>query len=133
MRFSGTIPRVERRAKNVGRLTRIAPEIPVTNMAASLRYYTERLGFEIAAMLPDSDYAILERDDVALHLFEAQAGTHTPVAIHAFASGLDELHAELTKRGALVTQDIVRQPWGNREFRVTDLAGNIIKFTEPTA
>ena len=133
MGFSGTIPRIERRAKDVGRLTRIAPELPVANMADSVEYYAERLGFEIAAMLPDRDYAILERDDVALHLFEVQAGTHTPVAIHAFASGLEELHAELTNRGALITQDIVRQPWGNREFRVTDPTGNMIKFTEPTA
>ena len=117
----------------MGRLTRIAPELPVENMEAAIEYYVGRLGFEIAARLPDSDYAILERDDVALHLFEAQAGTHTPVAIHAFASGLDELHAELTDRGALVTRGIVRQPWGNREFRVTDPTGNMIKFTEPTA
>jgi len=117
----------------MGRLTRIAPEIPVKNMADALEYYAGRLGFEIATMMPDGGYAIVERDDVALHLFEAQAGAHTPVAIHAFARGLDELHDELTNRGAMVTQGIVRQPWGNREFRVTDPTGNMIKFTEPTA
>ena len=94
--------------------------------------YTDQLGFEVAAVLPDRDYAIVERDDVAIHLFESRAGTHGPVAIHAFVWGLDELHVELAGRGARVTQGIVQQPWGNREFRVVDPAGNMIKFTEVT-
>ena len=115
----------------MGRLTRVAPELPVQNLASALEYYSDRLGFEVASLLPGRDYAIVERDDVALHLFEAEAGVHGPVAIHTFTWGLDELHAELAARGARVTQDIVLQPWGNREFRVTDPSGNTIKFTEP--
>ena len=114
----------------MGRLTRVAPELPVASMEDALQYYTDQLGFEVAAVLPDRDYAIVERDDVALHLFEAPAGTHGPVAIHAFVWGLDELHVELAGRGARVTQGIVQQPWGNRDFRVVDPAGNMIKFTE---
>ena len=117
----------------MGRLTRVAPELPVQNLASALEYYSDRLGFEVASVLPARDYAIVERDDVALHLFEAQAGAHSPVAIHTFASGLEELHAELATRGAHVAQGIVRQPWGNREFRVTDPSGNTIKFTETAA
>ena len=116
----------------MGRLTRVAPELPVQNLASALEYYSDRLGFEVAAVLPSRDYAIVERDAVALHLFEAERDAHSPVAIHTFALGLDELHAELASRGARIAQGIVQQPWGNREFRVTDPSGNTIKFTEPT-
>jgi catechol 2,3-dioxygenase-like lactoylglutathione lyase family enzyme len=111
-------------------LTWVAPELPVSDMAAALEYYTARLGFEVAAVWPSREFAIVERDDVALHLFQATPG-HTAASIHVFASGLEELFGELESRGALITQAILRKPRGNREFRVADCGGNTIKFTEP--
>jgi uncharacterized glyoxalase superfamily protein PhnB len=109
-------------------LTRVAPEIPVGNLRQSLAYYTEKLGFEVATS--DADYAIVERDGVALHLFEDAERAHSPSALHIFTDGLDELHAELEARGARISQPIARKPWGNRDFRVGDDSGNEIKFTE---
>ncbi len=113
-------------------LKRVAPELPVQSMDAALEYYTGRMGFEVAAVMPARDYAIVERDDVALHLFTSDCGAQAAISIHVFTTGLDELFAELESRGALISQGIVEKPWGNREFRVADAAGNIIKFTEPT-
>jgi uncharacterized glyoxalase superfamily protein PhnB len=110
-------------------LVRVAPELPVPDLAVALEYYTGRLGFEVASVLPSHDYAIVERDGVALHLFTAAPEKHTAVSIHVFVNGLAELFADVESRGALVTQEIERKPWGNREFRVVDPAGNIIKFT----
>jgi uncharacterized glyoxalase superfamily protein PhnB len=72
--------------------------------------------------MPGRQYAVVERDAVALHLFKAAAPGHSAASI---------LFTELESRGALVTQGIERQPWGNREFRVADPGGNTIKFTEP--
>jgi len=112
------------------RLLRIAPEVPVQNLQTALGYYQQQLGFEVAVVMPGGDYAIVERDDIAIHLFE-RSGEKTPVAIHIFVDDLEGLHAELTGRGAQVTQPIERKPWGNRDFRVRDDAGNEIKFTEP--
>ena len=111
-------------------LTRVAPELPVDKIGEALDHYERCLGFEVAATTPRGDYAIVERDDIAIHLFERGSRRHSPASIHVFTNGLDELYAELVKRGARVTQDIVRQPWGNRDFRVLDLSGNTIKFTE---
>jgi uncharacterized glyoxalase superfamily protein PhnB len=81
--------------------------------------------------MPEGDYAVVERDDVALHLFEDTAKSLSPVSLHIFTRGLDELYAELEKRGAQVSHRIARRPWGTRDFRITDLSGNEIKFTEP--
>ena len=35
--------------------------------------------------------------------------------------------------GNNVSEGIVHRPWGNRDFRVVDPAGNSLKFTEPAA
>ena len=113
------------------KLSRIAPELPVSNLREAVEYYEQKLGFRAAMEMPTGDYAIVERDGVAIHLFQDAAGSHSPAGMHIFTSGLDELHAELLQRGARLTQGIERKPWGNRDFRVNDPSGNQIKFTEP--
>lgn len=114
------------------KLSRIAPELPVSNLNESLQYYKQKLGFQVAMQMPSGDYAVVERDDVAIHLFQDAHGSKT-VAIHIFTEDIETLHAELQQRGAHVSQGILRKPWGNRDFRVNDDFGNEIKFTEPLA
>lgn len=113
-------------------LMRVAPELPVPNLRESLEYYQQKLGFEVATVMPDGSYAIVERDEVAIHLFEDAAHTHSPAGLHIFTDRLDDLHDELVDRGARISQPITRRPWGNRDFRVGDQSGNEIKFTEPS-
>jgi uncharacterized glyoxalase superfamily protein PhnB len=112
------------------RLCRAAPEIPVEDLDAALAYYSDHLGFRTRSRMPDGDYAIIQRDDVALHLFKGSAATQ-PASCHIFASGLDALSAELSERGARIIQPVELKPWGTRDFRVADPYGNEIKFTEP--
>jgi uncharacterized glyoxalase superfamily protein PhnB len=116
---------------DMARLTRIAPELPTANLGAAIEYYEQRLGFHTAMRMPAGDYAIVERDGVAIHLFEANGSTPTPAAIHIFTSDLDEVFAELERKGVRFTQRIVSKPWGNRDFRLKDHFGNELKFTEP--
>lgn len=112
-------------------LMRVAPELPVANLAQALDHYERHLGFATVMTMPSGDYAIVERDGVALHLYEDTDGASRPHAVHIFATGLEELEAELRGRGARIAQAITRQPWGTRDFRVLDSAGNALKFTEP--
>lgn len=110
-------------------LLRIAPELPVAVLGQAIAAYQSKLGFSLAMEMPSGGYAIVERDGVAIHLFETPA-PRAPVAMHIFTDGLDELHRELVARGAHITQDIEQKPWGTRDFRVLDGAGNELKFTE---
>jgi uncharacterized glyoxalase superfamily protein PhnB len=110
-------------------LVRIAPEFPVSDVAASIEHYRRALGFSIAATMPEQDYAIMERDGVSIHLFRSE-GRNAPASVHVFTDGLDDLQAELVGRGAHITQRIVPRPWGTRDFRVVDNSGNELKFTE---
>jgi uncharacterized glyoxalase superfamily protein PhnB len=114
-------------------LSHVAPELPVPHLPEAVAYYCEKLGFELASEFREGRYAIVERDGVAIHLFEHSVEVQAPVSLHLFTNGLDDLHSELRTRGATISQEIMRKPWGNRDFRVNDCAGNILKFTEPTA
>jgi uncharacterized glyoxalase superfamily protein PhnB len=116
----------------IAKLSRIAPEIPASNLKESIEYYERKLGFRLAVEMPHGDYAIVERSGVAIHLFQDEAQTHSPVGLHIFTPDLDALHTELLERGARLSQGISRQPWGNRDFRVNDTFGNELKFTEPS-
>ena len=115
----------------IAKLSRIAPEIPVSDLEEAVEFYERRLGFRVALQIPDRGYAIIERDDIAIHLFEDDAHNHSRIGIHIFTENLDALHAELQARGAHLSQGITLKPWGNRDFRVNDNSGNEIKFTEP--
>ena len=113
------------------RLLRVAPELPAVNLKSALAFYEHKLGFRVAIEIPGGDYAIVERDGIALHLFQDAGRKHTPVGIHLFTAELEGLRDDLLQRGARLSQDIVRKPWGNRDFRVRDDFGNELKFTEP--
>ena len=113
-------------------MTRVAPELAVDDLAASLSHYEDSLGFRMVMMMPEGDHAIVERDDIALHLYRDDRRAQAQ-SIHVFVNGLDQLFAELAQKGARVTHGIARKPWGNREFRIADPSGNTIKFTEPVA
>ena len=112
------------------KLARIAPELPSANLDNALTYYEQKLGFEVAMRLPENEYAIVERDGVAIHRFDGGAARPSAVGVHIFTSDLDQLFAELQAKGATITQAIERKPWGNRDFRVRDDFGNELKFTE---
>jgi uncharacterized glyoxalase superfamily protein PhnB len=81
--------------------------------------------------LPDGKYAVVERDDVAIHLFQDDTQCSAVVGVHVFTQDIETLFAELQRRGAHVSQGILRKPWGSRDLRVHDNSGNEIKFTEP--
>jgi uncharacterized glyoxalase superfamily protein PhnB len=115
------------------RLSRIAPELQVSNLKKSIEYYEQKLGFRVALHMPSRNYAVVERDDVAIHLFQDDARSPSAVGIHVFTEDLETLLAELQERGARISQRILLKPWGNRDFRVNDDSGNELKFTEPVS
>jgi uncharacterized glyoxalase superfamily protein PhnB len=115
----------------MARLLRIAPELPATNLKTALAFYEHKLGFRVATEMAGGEYAIVERDGIAIHLFHDAARKHSPVGIHIFTAELEGLRDDLLERGARLSQDIVRKPWGNRDFRLRDEFGNELKFTEP--
>ncbi len=112
----------------MARLARVAPELPASNLREAIAFYGQ-LGFSLASQAAQ-DYAIVERDGIALHLFEDRVHRSAAMGVHLFTPELAEMYEEFTARGIRFTQKIERKPWGNRDFRVKDGFGNELKFTE---
>jgi len=117
----------------MARLLRIAPELPAANLKAALAFYEHKLGFRVATVMPAGDYAIMERDNISIHLFQDPSRKQSPMGVHLFTAELEGLRDDFIERGARLSQDIMRKPWGTRDFRVRDEFGNELKFTEPSA
>lgn len=129
------------------RLNQAIPALPVASVAQSVAFYQDKLGFILIHQ--DSGFAILRRDAVEIHLWEAsdrrwEARNAIPPIVsgaESFIAGtascrvmvedVDGLHAELQPHGILHPNAQLRdQPWGSREFGVCDPDNNLITFFE---
>ncbi len=130
-------------------MTKTIPALPVRDVGAAVAHYRDRFGF--AAPHEEADFAVLVRDDAALHLWGASDEewrsrgdlTAQPISSGAesFLAGtascrievddVDALFLELEPRGVL--HDVSRSgvqttDFGTREFATVDLDGNLLTF-----
>jgi catechol 2,3-dioxygenase-like lactoylglutathione lyase family enzyme len=114
-----------------------APQFLVEKLNDSLRFYEQRLGFSRDFVYQDF-YASVSRDRAVIHLkcapkLEAErAHRRSEEHLDAFlvVSGVQELHEELTGRGAPISKRLELRPWGTRDFHVEDPDGYILCFSE---
>jgi catechol 2,3-dioxygenase-like lactoylglutathione lyase family enzyme len=134
-------------------LGRTIPALPVRDVGAAVAYYVERFGFE--ARHADDGFAVLVRDDAALHLWHAGDDgwpsrddlRERPICSGAesFLAGTASCRIEVTEVDALfdelratdvlhpVSRDGVSETdFGTREFATLDIDGNLLTFFEPT-
>jgi len=116
------------------------PALPVRDVPKAVAFYEEKLGF--AAVHVEGGFAVLRRDEVEIHLWEANSpgtpGAEPHLAGSASCrvkvSGLRELYAELQAAGVIHPNGPLRsQWWGVDDFTALDSDGNAIAFYEPTA
>jgi catechol 2,3-dioxygenase-like lactoylglutathione lyase family enzyme len=131
-------------------LSQTIPALPVRDAAAAVDFYRDRLGFEV--LHQDGGFAVMERDEAVLHLWEAgddswrkrdslerpvRSGAESFIAGTAscriVVDGVDELYEEL--RGSDVLHPVSKESvsdtdFGTREFATLDLDGNLVTFFE---
>jgi catechol 2,3-dioxygenase-like lactoylglutathione lyase family enzyme len=129
-------------------LGRTIPALPVRDAATAVAHYRDRLRFEV--LHHDGGFAVLQRDDARLHLWEAsdtswqdRATLERPVCSGAesFLAGtascrievtdVDGLYDELRAAGVLhpVSRDgVTDTDFGTREFAALDADGNLLEF-----
>ena len=86
-------------------MTGAATVLTVRDIAASIAYYRDALGFAVTFEYGQPTfYACLCRDDAALHLIAANETKRQPGqgALCIFLDDVDALHAELVERKAKV-------------------------------
>jgi uncharacterized glyoxalase superfamily protein PhnB len=122
-------------------IRQIAPQFFTTNLAVTLAYYVEKLGFTCVSTWQDPPvYAIISRDEHKIHFRCADAPTPNPEKyddelLDAYLSidDADELYAEYVARGVEFTRALADTPWHTREFVVKDCDGRLLAFGSRTA
>jgi catechol 2,3-dioxygenase-like lactoylglutathione lyase family enzyme len=131
-------------------LLQTIPAMPVRDAAAAVAFYRDRLGFEV--LHHDGGFAVLARDEAAIHLWEAgdeswrerdsiekpvRSGAESFIAGTASCrirvEGVDALYEELRAADVLhpVSRDGVSdEDYGAREFATLDIDGNLVTFFE---
>lgn len=130
-------------------LGRTIPALPVRDVTKAVDDYRDRFGF--TALHVDEGFAVMERDEARVHLW--QAGDESwparddlrerPIdsGAESFLAGtascrietedVDGLYAELAAAGVLhsVSRDgVTETDFGTREFATVDDDGNLIEF-----
>lgn len=114
--------------KNPGQLHQALPAFPLSDLKAGIAYYQNVLGFGIN--YADDNIGVMFRDLVTILLIP-RSPKHTGIGTSEFyIRDADELHAELTGRGADLDGSPVSHPWGIRDFTARDLEGNTLIFGE---
>ena len=114
-----------------------APQLRTTDMAATIRFYTENFGFTLDFSYEDF-YAGLRLRNQTIHLKHVDeadpsipyvdAGGH--LHLYFETEGVAELADELKRKGVTIVKDVHETPWGTRETVVYDNQGHTLYFGE---
>ncbi len=123
------------------RIEHVAPLLPVVDLASTMAWYRDKLGFRVHSVdrddnLPDPAhaYAVLVREGCAVHLqaqFEKDCPPGRQIQLRFQIRGVDALYEELCSRGAVPEGKAPRDTaWGTREFGFYDPDGVGLHFYE---
>jgi catechol 2,3-dioxygenase-like lactoylglutathione lyase family enzyme len=118
----------------------VSPELAVADPQVTAAFLQEALGFADARLWGDPPrYLIARRDDARLHA--RRAGTPSEIRSNApcevwdayvGCDGLDDLAAEVQRRGVPLEREPMTTFYGMREFDVLDPDGHVLCFGAPT-
>jgi catechol 2,3-dioxygenase-like lactoylglutathione lyase family enzyme len=116
------------------RLTSLAPQLLVDDIARSMRYY-EKLGFTFGTPW-EGFYAIGELDGLELHLKEAPKDAayrqsrreHEHLDAAAGVDGIEAFYERCVATGVTIFRPLQATEWGTKDFYVEDPDGNVISF-----
>jgi uncharacterized glyoxalase superfamily protein PhnB len=107
----------------------------VKDMQRALGFFEDSLGFRCVFKLDDDlhpqiPYAIVERDQVKIHLelSEHSAGT---CSCYITVEDADSIYGEFQKAGVKITRTLENSKYGLRDFNIADADGNILGFGQP--
>ena len=108
-------------------LQAIIPILPTPNVAESIDFYVQKMGFQDVSPPQEdgSGYAVLVRNGLALHLQGWDAGEFESITtpqIRIRVEDLDAMYQEFESAGAFGHPVAIREetPWGTREFGFFD-------------
>ena len=117
-------------------IRQIAPQFFTTDLAATIAYYRDALGFDCLGTWHDPPvYAIVARDEQKIHFRLADPPTPSPdkhadelLDAYLIVEAADALYAEYAARGVEFTRPLSGMPWQSRAFVGKDCDGRLLAF-----
>jgi len=120
----------------------VIPAVRVTDIAATLAFYVDRLGFTLERGGPTADNSVVTRGDARMMLEVAadlygqdyneairrRLGSTSATALNIEAPDLEALYARLEASGVEIVDPLADRPWGQSEFTIADPDGNWLTF-----
>ncbi len=116
----------------------ITPQIRTTDMASSVLFYTQALGFAVEFNYEDF-YVGLRSGDRSIHLkFVDEKDPSIPYVeegghLHLYfaTESVADLAEQLKAKGVPLVKDVHETAWQTREFVINDDQGHTLYFGEP--
>jgi len=125
---------------------KLTPDLMVDDVAKTVKFYTKKLGFNVAVLVPEGDkdkpvYAMVVRDEIFMmfmqkDVYEADVIALKGVDIGASATlycdvdNVDALYDSFKKNGVEFVKEISVTWYGMKEFYIKDCNGYILGFAE---
>jgi uncharacterized glyoxalase superfamily protein PhnB len=117
------------------KMIRARSVLAVCKLKESTEYYVDVLGFERDPVDAEG-WSFLSRDGFSLTLGECpderpaeETGNHSYFA-YVEVQGVDQIHQQVTSRGAEVISELTDKEWGIGEFGVRTIDGHRVMFGE---
>jgi catechol 2,3-dioxygenase-like lactoylglutathione lyase family enzyme len=119
-------------------ITGIVPQLRTTDMASSVRFYTEKLGFTVEFIYQDFYTGIraggqifhlklVDEKDPSIPYVDEGEHFH----LYFETNGLADFAAQLKANGVALVKDIHETPWNTREIVIHDDQGHTLYLGEP--
>jgi len=104
-----------------------APLLLVPDVSATADFYRRILGFKVDPGAETPEYCVVWRDNAAVHLAK---GEHAPTGVRIFfwVKDVNDLYAEVIRRGAVISVPIETRPYRVRDFSIRDVNGVEVVF-----
>ncbi len=111
--------------------------LAVSDVAASIEFYVEKLGFDLTFKWEDPvTYAVVKSGEIGIHLSlksDKHQISQEHVQIAIFTHDVDEVYRQCQENGIKIHAEIGDRDYGMRDFDITDPDGYIIGFSQELA
>jgi len=115
----------------------VAPQLRTVDLEKAIKFYTDKLGFDLAFQYEDF-YAGISFGEYVIHLKLVDSpdpsinyvheGKH--LHLHLGVEDIQSTYDSLEKKGVTIIENISKRPWGLLEFVIADPDGHTIYFAQ---
>jgi catechol 2,3-dioxygenase-like lactoylglutathione lyase family enzyme len=119
-------------------ITGIVPQLRTTDMASSIRFYTEKLGFSVEFNYQDFytglragnqlfHLKLVDEKDPSISYVDEDGHFH----LYLETSGVADFATQLKANGVPLVKDVHETPWSTKEIVIHDDQGHTLYLGEP--